>query len=257
MNFNSQTRRQWLRRSAGGLALSFGAPTIKHAFAAPSAIKAIAFDAFAVFDPRPTFALTEQLFPGRGAALGELWRTRQFEYAWLRVLSQRYADFWRVTEDALIYAAKALGLDLTDQRRQTLMASYLQLRPWPDAVPALQILKERGLRLALVSNFTPRMLEASIHTGSLEGVFEYSLSTDAVRSYKPAPAAYGMALDAFKLAREQIVFVAFAGWDAAGARSFGYKTFWVNRLRLPAEELEETADGTGQNLLDLIDTLAG
>ena len=83
-------------------------------------------------------------------------------------------------------------------------------------------------------DFTPRMLEASIRAASLEGVFEYSLSTDEVHSYKPAPAAYGMALNAFKLAREQIVFVAFAGWDAAGARSFGYKTFWVNRLRLPA-----------------------
>ena len=96
------------------------------------------------------------------------------------------------------------------------------------------------------------MLEAGIRNGHLDGLFEHSLSTDAIQSYKPAPGAYRMAIDAFGLKREEILFAAFAGWDAAGARSFGYKTFWVNRMNLPAEELGETADGTGDSLVDLV-----
>jgi 2-haloacid dehalogenase len=53
------------------------------------------------------------------------------------------------------------------------------------------------------------------------------------------------------LAREKIAFAAFGGWDAAGAKSFGYPTFWVNRANLPVEELGVAPDATGANLSDL------
>ena len=245
-------RREWLRGAGAGLALNLAGATAKAQRAAWQGVKAIAFDAFPVFDPRPVFVLAEQLFPGKGGMLSEAWRSRQFEYAWLRTIAERYADFWQVTEDALIYAAKALKVDLTAEHRERLMQAYLKLPPWPDVVPALRTLKEAGFRLAFLSNFTPHMLEANIRNGRLDGVFEHSLSTDTIRSYKPAPHAYRMATEAFRLKREEILFAAFAGWDAAGARAFGYKTFWVNRLKLPAEELGETADVTGDGLGDLV-----
>jgi len=245
-------RREWLLGAAGGLALSLTGATAMAQRAASQGVRAIAFDAFPVFDPRPVFALAEELFPGKGSVLSETWRIRQFEYVWLRTIAERYADFWQVTEDALIYAAKALKVDLTAERRERLMQAYLKLPSWPDAIPALRSLKEAGFRLAFLSNFTSRMLEAGIRNGHLDGLFEHSLSTDAIQSYKPAPRAYRMAIDAFGLKREEILFAAFAGWDAAGARSFGYKTFWVNRMNLPAEELGETADGTGDSLADLV-----
>jgi 2-haloacid dehalogenase len=60
-----------------------------------------------------------------------------------------------------------------------------------------------------------------------------------------------MATDAFGLKREEIGFVAFAGWDVAGAKWFGYPTFWVNRLDAPAEELGVAPDGAGTDLNDL------
>src|SRR5215468_10242757 len=188
--------------------------------------------------------------------LSEAWRNRHFEYAWLRTIAERYADFWQVTEDVLIFAAKVLKVDLRAEHRERLMQAYLKLPPWPDVVPALRTLKEAGFRLAFLSNFTPHMLEANIRNGHLDGVFEHSLSTDTIRSYKPAQHAYRMATEAFRLNREEILFVAFAGWDAAGARAFGYQTFWVNRLKLPAEELGETADAAGDSLADLVTLLS-
>src|SRR5205814_3750636 len=90
---------------------------------AKSPVKAIAFDAFPILDPRPIFALGEELFPGKGAELASMWRARQFEYTWLRTLSRRYADFWQVTEDALVFAAKLLKLDLTSDKRDRLMGT--------------------------------------------------------------------------------------------------------------------------------------
>jgi hypothetical protein len=93
-----------------------------------SGIKAVAFDALSIFDPRPLAVLADDLFPGKGLAFTESWRTRQFEYTWLRVISNHYADFWRVTEDALVFAAKQLQLPLTNDQRDRLMHAYLRLK---------------------------------------------------------------------------------------------------------------------------------
>lgn len=145
-----------------------------------------------------------------------------------------------------------LKIDLTLDKRKQLMDAYLALKAWPDVVPVLQSLKSDGIRLAILSNATSKILDAGIKNSELEGVFEHVLSTDKIKTYKPNPRAYQMAIDAFNLKREEILFVPFAGWDAAGAQSFGYTTFWVNRLNLPAEKLGPVPDSMGKNLTDLV-----
>jgi len=213
--------------------------------------KAIAFDAFTTFDPRPIVALAEQLFPTQGAALGNAWRTRQFEYTWLRSVGHRYVDFWKVTEDALVFAANMLHLDLSTDKRAQLMAAYLDLKAYADVRPALESLQRAGIRLALLSNMTRTMLEAATKNAGFEGLFEFTLSTDTVRTYKPDPRAYQLGMEAFGLPRQDMLFAAFGGWDAAGAKWFGYPTFWVNRLHLPVEELDVAPDAMGDSLTDV------
>ena len=100
------------------------------------------------------------------------------------------------------------------------------------------------------------MLNANIERNGLAGIFEYVLSADQVKTYKPGPRAYQMGIDAFKLRCEEILFVAHAGWDAFGARSFGYPTFRVDRLQAPAEELGSAPDAMGTNLGDLVKYIA-
>jgi len=241
--------------------IAFGAlPLLERAFAneanRKSGIKAIAFDAFPIFDPRPIFALTEKLFPGTGAALSNEWRMRQFEYTWLRVAVNRYADFWQVTQDALEFGAEKVQLKLGSAQRDELMNAYLEMKAWPDVLPALTSLRSSGFRLAFLSNFTSRMLEANIKSAGLSGLFEHSLSTDLARTYKPDPRAYLLGTDILKLERREILFVAFAGWDAAGARLFGYPTFWLNRQKLPAEKLSSEPDATGDSLSQVVQFLA-
>jgi 2-haloacid dehalogenase len=217
-----------------------------------SEIKALAFDAFPILDPRPVFAQAEQLFPGKGAELSNMWRIRQFEYQWLRALSGQYADFWRATEDGLVFAANALKLSLSAEKRDQLMAAYLKLKAWPDVPPALRSLRNEGIHLALLSNATSEILQAGIDNSELHGMFEHVLSTDSLRVYKPAPRAYQMAVDAFGLGRENIGFVALAGWDVAGAKWFGYPTFWANRLNAPVEEMGVVPDASGATLAELV-----
>jgi 2-haloacid dehalogenase len=227
------------------------------AFAAMRPIKAIAFDGFPITDPRPVFAKVEELFPGKGRALSEAWRTRLFEYTWLRTLGQHYVDFWHVTEQSLIFAAKASGIDLAADQRDALMQTWLGLKAWPDVAPALKELKAAGIRMAFLTNLTAPMLDAVVKNSGLEGFFEPHLSTDKVRAFKPDPRAYQMGPDAFKLAKAEIAFAAFAGWDAAGAKWFGYPTFWVNRSNTPVEELDAVPDGIGSGMADLVKFVLG
>ena len=245
----SKRREFLMRMAASGLALQTCA---KDAASSRGTIRAVAFDAFPILDPRSVFSLAEELYPGRGVDLSNVWRARQFEYAWLRSISERYSDFWQVTDDALVFAARALKVELTPEKHARLMEAYLKLRCWPDVPSALRSLRKAGIRLAFLSNMTAKMLEAGIRNSQLDSVFDHVLSTDRVKAYKPDPRAYQMGLDAFGLKRTQVLFAAFAGWDAAGAKSFGFPTFWVNRQNQPGEELGVTLDGIGQNLDDLV-----
>jgi 2-haloalkanoic acid dehalogenase type II len=167
-------RRELLGAASSVLALSGIAGSTSSAATAPATIKAIAFDGFPIFDPRPIFALAEELFPGRGAELSNAWRIRQFEYTWLRTVAQRYRDFLGVIDDALVFAGHSLNLDIPDEKRKALVDGYLHMKAWPDVVPVLSKLKEAGIRLAFLNNFTPAMLDANIRGAGLEGFLNTS-----------------------------------------------------------------------------------
>jgi 2-haloacid dehalogenase len=81
------------------------------------------------------------------------------------------------------------------------------------------------------------MLDANSSNNHIREFFEPHLTTDRVQAYKPSPKAYQMGVDAFGGRRDEIVFAAFGGWDAAGAKWFGYPTVWVNRANATTEEL--------------------
>src|SRR5262249_28030824 len=116
----------------------------------PAALQGVAFDYFVIFDPNSIVPEIEAAFPGRGKEFVHLWRTRQFEYAWLRSITNRYVDFFRVTEDALVYTANALQLDLTPERKTSLLNAYMHLKPWPDAEASLRKLKDAGVRVITI-----------------------------------------------------------------------------------------------------------
>src|SRR4051812_13156091 len=122
----SMRRRDLFNLVGGGVAAAgIAALSVKAHSHASIKIKAITFDGFPIIDPRPVFARAEEIFPGRGAELSNAWRTRQFEYTWLRTLSGNYADFWQVTEQALVFAARALQLDMSPAQQKQLMATWL------------------------------------------------------------------------------------------------------------------------------------
>ncbi|GAB3537894.1 haloacid dehalogenase type II [Noviherbaspirillum agri] len=217
------------------------------------AVQAIVFDAYGtLFDVYSIARLAEKLFPGKGEALAALWRDKQIEYTHLRTLCSMYKPFWEVTQDALVFSCRKLGLDLDLDAQQALMSQYAKLQPFPESLEVLQQLQEKGFRLALLSNGNPQMLEAVVKAAGMQPLLSHLLSVDSVKKFKTAPEAYQMATDLFGVAAKNILFVSSNCWDVCGASWFGYRTFWVNRNDAPLEELGVTPNGQGSSLADLL-----
>jgi len=216
---------------------------------------AVAFDYLVLFDPDSVRSAVEQIAPGRSREFTNLWRTRQFEYSWLRSITGRYVDFFVITSDALRYTAHATHVELTAAQRDQLLDAHLRLTPWPDTADTLRRLRAAGVRVITIANFSPTMLRTNAERAGLTPLFDDLISTDANHTYKPDPRAYQLGVDRLKLDKRDIVFAAFGGWDAAGAKSFGYPTVWVNRLGQPIEELDVQPDRTVTDLNGLLDVV--
>jgi 2-haloacid dehalogenase len=106
-------QRRTVLASAGSALLTAGPAPLQK-------IRAIAFDGFTILDPRSINAVAEEAFPGKGVELSNAWRTRQFEYTWLRTLMRTYLDFRHVTEESLEFVAASLRLPLTTEKRERL-----------------------------------------------------------------------------------------------------------------------------------------
>ena len=212
-------------------------------------IRAVLFDVYGtLLDVHGLVGALEELLPGQGAAVSALWRQKQIDYTRVRTLSGRHADFAQVTADGLDFALDKLGLSLGAVERDWLLRAYETLPAHPDARPALTALAARGIRLGVLSNGTPEMLEAGLRAARLTALLPVVLSIEAAGKYKTAPEAYQLGVDALGLAPGEIGFVSSNAWDAVGATWFGFRVFWCNRAGEPMERLGVTPEREGRGL---------
>jgi 2-haloacid dehalogenase len=200
--------------------------------------EAFVFDAYGtLFDVHSVVALAEELAPRQGDELSRLWRAKQLEYTWLASLMATPArpreDFAAITAHALDYAVSALIAPLDAQARRRLIDAYKMLTPYPDALDTLARLAPRPR--VILSNGTRSMLDPLVASSGAAPLLEAVISVDEAQVYKPHPKVYQLAVDRLGLPVERIGFVSANGWDAAGAKAFGFTTFWINRLALPVE----------------------
>jgi 2-haloacid dehalogenase len=213
--------------------------------------RAILFDAFPIFDPRSVKAAVEQHVRGAPAEFFETWRSRVFEYQWLHALAGRYVDFETCVAEALDFAAATLKVERVSSDRRDLAGAFSNLGAWDDVDDALTTLAASGIKLGFLSNMSERMLRANAQRNGLADRFDVILSADRVRSFKPDPRAYALGCSALQLAKTDVLFVAFAAWDVAGAKWFGFPTYWLNRAHAAAE-LGVRADGESAGLDGLV-----
>ncbi len=228
-----QDRRQFVTAAAATAVAAVGAAPVlaqTPSAATPLGVKALVFDAYGtLLDVFSVTGLCEQLFPGKGQQVAQSWREKQLLYSYLRTMMGRHRDFWGLTEDGLVWAAKKHKLDLTGDKKKQLLDAYLNLAVFPDIKPGLEALKKQGVTLAILSNGEPKMLATNVKNAGLGAMLDESISIEDVKVNKPDPRVYNLAAERLGVRRSELGLVSSNNWDIVGAASAGLRTFWIHR----------------------------
>lgn len=170
-------------------------------------------------------------------------------------------------DDIIAMAAQELGLDIADAVREEAASRHLDA--WashichePDAAPTLQALRERGLRIGLLSNtHWPRAFhEHMLERDGLSRLIDARLYTSELTYLKPHPAVFKAALAALgdedqPVAPARAVFVGDRPRDdIAGAKSVGMRAVLKPNAAVPTGPVEPDARvATLAALVPLID----
>jgi 2-haloacid dehalogenase len=205
-------------------------------------IEACVFDAYGtLFDVNAAAAACSEELGDKWLPLAETWRLKQLQYTWLRSLMGRHADFWQVTGDGLDFAMASLGID-DAALRERLMDLYLRLDAYPEVPEVLRQLKAAGKKTAILSNGSPRMLEAAVRNAGIDDVLDGVLSVEDAGIYKPHPSVYELVTKSMDVAPQAVSFQSSNGWDAHAAKAFGFRVVWINRFGQARERIPDEPD---------------
>lgn len=219
-----------------------------------TSIKALVFDVYGtLFDVHSVEKKCDALYKGHGAEISKIWRQKQLEYSFLRQVMGQYRPFKQVTLDALKFALQTLDLSHDDAQLQSILAEYEELDPYTEVEKVLS--EGNDKQLVIFSNGSRDMLEPLVEQSGLAQYFDSVISVDDVKQYKPSPASYMHVLNTLGLKREEVLFMSSNGWDISGAKSFGFKTAWINRNRAPVEVLNLEPDYILQDLTGILDLI--
>ncbi len=194
-------------------------------------IKAFVFDAYGtLYDVHSVYAKTEELCPGKGDLITQIWRLKQLEYTWLQTSLQEYRDFTFLTHASLEFALRAVGIEPSEDITNPLFEKYLDLDPYPEAKDALGKLKSRGsCKLAILSNGSTAMLSSLVRNSGLDIYLDATISVDGARKFKPHPHCYALVEKVLGFKNDDVMFVSSNGFDVVGAKHFGFKVAWIRR----------------------------
>jgi len=220
-----------------------------------SDVGACVFDAYGtLFDVHSAVGKYKDRLGEQADSISMTWRTKQLEYTWLRSLMKRHTDFWQITGDGLDYSLESHGV-VDAKLRDDLMQAYLQLDAYPEVVEVLKTLKSAGMRLAILSNGSPKMLESAVDNAGIGSLLDANLSVEDVGIFKPDPSVYQLAVESLGVTADRVSFQSSNAWDVAGASSFGFRVAWINRFGQKRERLSHGPHAELSTLAELPATL--
>ncbi len=214
--------------------------------------RAIVFDAYGtLFDVNSAAEKCKKKLGSKWESFANFWRTTQLEYTWLRSLMKKHKDFWQITEDSLDKSMKVFNID--HNLKNELLNLYKILSPYPEVKKVLKNLKERKLKLAILSNGTPELLNDLVKNNDLNNLFDDLFSIEEVQIYKPDSKVYDLPIKKYKIKPNEIVFLSANTWDVSGGGNYGYNSIWVNRNKSYFDNLDYLPKNEIDNLSQLLD----
>ena len=216
--------------------------------------KAIVFDAYGtLFDVNSAAKKCKDKIGTKWENFANYWRTTQLEYTWLRSLMKKHKNFWQITEDSLDKSMETFQIDKS--LRNELLNLYRELSPYPEVKNVLEKLKNKSLKIAILSNGTPDLLNHLVKSSKLENLFNDIFSVESVKIYKPDPKVYDIPINKYKVSKEEITFLSANTWDVSGAGNYGYNSIWVNRSENIFDNLDYQPSLQIKNLKELLDNI--
>ena len=217
-------------------------------------IKAIIFDAYGtLFDVNSAAEKCKDKIGDKWEGFANFWRTTQLEYTWLRSLMKRHKNFWQITEDSLDKSMKTFNID--SAMRNELLNLYKALSPFKEVPETLKKLKERNLRLAILSNGTPSLLTELVKNNNIDNLFDDLFSIEEVGIYKPDAKVYDLPIKKYKIEKSQVAFLSANTWDVSGGGNYGYQSIWVNRNNNIFDILDYKPINQIKNLSEIINLI--
>ena len=214
-------------------------------------IKAIIFDAYGtLFDVNSAAEKYKDKIGDKWEDFANYWRTTQLEYTWLRSLMNRHKDFWEITEDSLDKSMKVFSIN--NSMKNELLNMYKMLSPFSEVPEVLKSLKEKKVKLAILSNGTPELLDKLIKNNRLENLFDDLFSIEQVKIYKPDAKVYDIPIKKYCIEKNQVIFLSANTWDVSGSGNYGYNSIWVNRNKSVFDNLDFKPKFEIKNLSELV-----
>ena len=116
----------------------------------------------------------------------------------------------------------------------------------------LKKLKEKNLKLAILSNGTPALLNELVKSNNLDNLFDDLFSIEEVGIYKPDSKVYDMPIKKYNFEKNEIAFLSANTWDVSGGGNYGYNSIWVNRNNNIFDNLDYKPKLEIKNLIDLL-----
>ena len=214
--------------------------------------KAVVFDAYGtLFDVNSAAEKCKSKIGNEWEAFANFWRTTQLEYTWLRSLMKRHKDFWQITEDSLEKSMKVFKID--NSMKKELLDLYKVLSTYSEVKDVLEKLKSKKLKLSILSNGTPALLDELVTTNNLNNLFDDLFSIEEVKIYKPDSKVYELPVKKYNIKPNEIAFLSANTWDVSGGGNFGYNSIWVNRNKSQFDILDYQPKNEIGNLSQLLD----
>ena len=214
--------------------------------------KAILFDAYGtLFDVNSAAEKSKNKIGDKWEAFANYWRTTQLEYTWLRSLMHRHKDFWQITEDSLDKSMRVFNIN--KDMKTELLNLYKKLSPFSEVKETLENLKKKELKLSILSNGTPKLLNELVDSNKLETIFDDIFSIEEVGIYKPDSKVYDLPVNKYKIKPNEIIFLSANTWDVSGGGNYGYNSIWVNRNNTVFDNLDYKPFKEIKSLQQLLD----
>ena len=169
------------------------------------------------------------------------WRRTHFENSMIDALCDRgHTPYREIGHRAVSFVMDRCGIAYGQDDVRWLVSQIESLKPFPDVIAALKILREAGYKLAILSNGDRDMLEAAKpHIGF---PFDEVISVQEAGYFKPHWKTYATAEQIIGEDRSSCLLVASHAFDCIGAKAFGMRTAFIDRRKRPFGETPHQAD---------------